>query len=63
MAQASKKEVGTFVRGNGVLFRVWAPFANEVGVSIWGGDVQPLASENDGYWSVTLKDAKVGDIL
>lgn len=49
----------------GVSFRVWAPNADGVHVTgtfnAWSGTRTPLASEGNGYWSVNVPDAKVGD--
>lgn len=63
MSKTNKKDVGTVVSKDGVTFRVWAPFANEVSISgtfnNWSRT--PLASENDGYWSVMIADAEPGE--
>ena len=49
----------------GVAFRVWAPFAPWVRVvgtfNNWDKTTNELASEGNGYWSVDLLGAKVGD--
>ena len=50
--------------GTGVTFRVWAPFANGVAVAgefnQWLVAADPLFSEGNGYWSVDLASARVG---
>ncbi|HVG00640.1 MAG TPA: 1,4-alpha-glucan branching protein, partial [Chloroflexia bacterium] len=50
----------------GIIFRVWAPFAQSVAVAgnfnEWNTATNPLASEGDnGYWSGEVAEAKVGD--
>jgi len=51
--------------GSGVTFRVWAKFANNVFVTgrfnAWSQTANPLFSEGDGYWSVDVPGASVGD--
>ncbi|HQX48610.1 MAG TPA: alpha-amylase family glycosyl hydrolase [Planctomycetaceae bacterium] len=48
-------------------FRVWAPFVNEVGVTINGADAVPLTRElghtdpADTTWTVTVPDTMAGD--
>jgi 1,4-alpha-glucan branching enzyme len=63
MSKTNKKDVGTVVSQTGVTFRVWAPFAQEVSISgtfnNWSRT--PLASENDGYWFVTIDGAQPGE--
>jgi 1,4-alpha-glucan branching enzyme len=62
MAKQTKKQVGAWLQRSGVLFRVWAPFANHVAVTgsfnDWG--VTDLASEGDGYWSAEVEQAEAG---
>ncbi|MDQ3123493.1 MAG: hypothetical protein M3Q14_02325 [bacterium] len=57
-----KKEIGAILHKDVVTFRVWAPFAKSVAVTgafnNWGRD--SLESENDGYWSTTVKQAEAG---
>ncbi len=62
MGIKTKKNVGAIVLRNGVSFRVWAPFASQVSVigSFNNWIETPLESENDGYWSATLRDARAG---
>jgi len=47
-----------------VTFRVWAPFAQKVFVAgefnNWSTDANPLFSENNGFWSVDVAGAGVG---
>ena len=49
----------------GVAFRVWAPYAERVGVmgsfNGWYRDANPLASEGNGYWSADVAEAAPGD--
>lgn len=56
--------LGSHLTDKGVDFRVWAPFANAVSVLI-GIDFKwnetPLKSEENGYWSGTVIDAKAGN--
>lgn len=52
-------------KGGGVLFRVWAPAAESVGVRILaqdGGVIYPLRAEGNGYHSEHVPEAKVGDL-
>lgn len=62
MSKLTKKDVGATVHGNGVTFRVWAPFGLSVNLmgafSNWS--TIPMVNENDGYWSVDYKGAKAG---
>jgi 1,4-alpha-glucan branching enzyme len=50
--------------GNGVTFRVWAPFASTVVVAgdfnAWSLSSNPLFLEDNGYWSVDVPGASVG---
>ena len=50
--------------GMGVTFRVWAPFAAQVAVAgefnHWSPSAHPLFSEGNGYWSVDVPVAMVG---
>ena len=49
----------------GVVFRVWAPNAKQVYVTgsfnDWDEQQYPLGNEENGYWSVDIDTAKVGD--
>jgi 1,4-alpha-glucan branching enzyme len=51
--------------GDGVSFRVWAPFASAVTVAGtfngWSISASPLASEGNGFWSADVAGARVGD--
>ncbi|MEQ1601150.1 MAG: alpha-amylase family glycosyl hydrolase [Methylophilaceae bacterium] len=57
--------MGTILIPGGVAFRVWAPFATEVFAAgtfnQWRETANPLASEGNGYWSVEILGAKIGD--
>ncbi len=64
MPHQIKKKLGVTLRGTSGEFRVWAPFA--VGVSIAGtftpnGELA-LASEHDGYWSITISGVEPGHV-
>lgn len=56
---------GTFALDQGVLFRVWAPFAKAVSVvgsfNDWKPESHPLEREADGTWSGVVETAKHGD--
>jgi 1,4-alpha-glucan branching enzyme len=62
MSKLFKKDVGTTVHKNGVIFRVWAPFAQAVAVtgSFNNWDRAPMESEGDGYWVIDYKGAEPG---
>lgn len=57
--------MGAVVTENGTTFRVWAPNADEVFVTgtfnDWAERDNPLASEENGYWSAHVPEAKAGD--
>lgn len=57
--------MGAIPFGSGTAFRVWAPFADNVSVAgtfnDWSQTANPLARENNGYWSADVPGAKVGD--
>lgn len=57
--------MGTILIPGGVAFRVWAPFASEVFAAgtfnQWSATANPFASEGNGYWSVEVPGAKIGD--
>lgn len=63
MSKTNKKDVGTVVSQDGVSFRVWAPFAQSVSLTgVFNNWTKtPLKSENDGYWSVSVKGAEPGE--
>ena len=50
---------------SGVTFRVWAPFASRVSVAgtfnNWSNNSHQLFSEGNGYWSVDVDSARLGD--
>ena len=57
--------MGTILYPGGAAFRVWAPFASEVfaagDFNHWSTTANPFASEGNGYWSVDVPGAKIGD--
>jgi 1,4-alpha-glucan branching enzyme len=57
--------MGTIPYDGGVTFRVWAPFASSVfavgAFNEWSDTANPFASEGNGYWSVDVPGAKIGD--
>jgi 1,4-alpha-glucan branching enzyme len=57
--------LGAIPYAGGVTFRVWAPFAPWVRVAgtfnDWSATANDLAPEGNGYWSVDVDDATVGD--
>src|SRR5207247_4742075 len=57
--------MGTSLYQGGVTFRVWAPFASSVFAAgtfnQWSDTANPFASECNGYWSVDVPGAKIGD--
>lgn len=56
-----KNNVGAFLHRNGVSFRVWAPFADSVGlIGTFTGDELPMESEKDGYWHLLVANALPG---
>jgi 1,4-alpha-glucan branching enzyme len=65
VAPTSRQGMGTILFPGGVAFRVWAPFAPQVFVAgafnQWSATANPFASEGNGYWSVEVPGAKVGD--
>lgn len=61
----SLKGMGTILYPGGAAFRVWAPFASAVfaagAFNQWSASANPFASEGNGYWSVEVPGAKIGD--
>ncbi len=57
--------MGTILYPGGAAFRVWAPFASAVFAAgtfnQWSTTANPFASEGNGYWSVDVPGAKIGD--
>jgi len=57
--------MGAIPGAKGVTFRVWAPHAEKVYVigtfNDWGETSTPLNSEENGYWSSAVSEAKTGD--
>jgi 1,4-alpha-glucan branching enzyme len=64
-APSARPGMGTILFPGGVAFRVWAPFASAVfaagDFNQWSSTAHPFASEGNGYWSVEVPGAKVGD--
>lgn len=56
--------MGANLHTAGVAFRVWAPHATAVFVkgdfNDWSENAHPMNSENNGYWYVSIKQAKAG---
>ncbi len=65
VSQSSRPGMGTILYRGGVAFRVWAPFATEVFAAgtfnQWSSTAHPFAHEGNGYWSVDVPGAKIGD--
>ena len=57
--------MGTILYPGGAAFRVWAPFAPAVFATgtfnQWSTTAHPFAPEGNGYWSVEVPGARVGD--
>jgi len=57
--------LGTTLLPDGVIFRVWAPFASSVAAvgdfNQWNPAAHPFTADGNGYWTVTVTGAKVGD--
>ena len=63
MGHHTTHQLGSHLTNKGVDFRVWAPFAGAVSVLVgddFDWNVQPLNSENNGYWSGSIQDVKAG---
>lgn len=62
MQHQVKKNLGVTRHGDDTEFRLWAPFASAVNLAgtVTGGKEIALASENDGYWSVSIKGVEPG---
>ena len=60
-----RKGMGTILYPGGAAFRVWAPFAPAIFVAgtfnHWNATANPFASERNGYWSVDIPGAGIGD--
>jgi 1,4-alpha-glucan branching enzyme len=57
--------LGTTLYAGGARFRVWAPFATRVfatgDFNGWSATANEFTSDGDGYWSIDVPGAKVGD--
>ena len=62
---SARSGMGTILYSGGAAFRVWAPFASSVfaagGFNQWNSDANPFANEGNGYWSVEVAGATIGD--
>jgi 1,4-alpha-glucan branching enzyme len=62
---SARPGMGTILYPGGVAFRVWAPFASSVFAAgtfnHWSATAHPFAPETDGYWSVEVPGATIGD--
>jgi len=62
---SARPGMGTILYSGGAAFRVWAPFASSVfaagGFNQWSSDANPFANEGNGYWSVEVAGATIGD--
>src|SRR5262244_2252519 len=65
VSPSTRPGMGTILFPGGVAFRVWAPFASSVFAAgtfnQWDAAANPFASEGNGYWSVDVPGAKIGD--
>ena len=62
MQHQLKKNLGVTRHGDDTEFRVWAPFASAVNLAgtVTSNKEIALKSENDGYWSVSIKGVEPG---
>ena len=62
---SARPGLGSILFPGGVAFRVWAPFASSVSAAgtfnQWSDSAHPFASEGNGYWSVEVPGAGIGD--
>lgn len=62
---SARPGMGTILFPGGVTFRVWAPFAARVFAAgtfnEWSATANEFGSEGNGYWSVDVPGAKIGD--
>ena len=62
---SARTGMGTILYPGGAAFRVWAPFAPAIFAAgtfnQWNATANPFASEGNGYWSVDVPGAKIGD--
>lgn len=63
MGHQVKKDLGAILSKEGIIFRVWAPYAKVVSVFVrdsFATAETPLQSEGDGYWSAIAPKAVAG---
>lgn len=62
MASTHNKHLGAMLQQDGVLFGVWAPFADSVSITgtFNGWEEAPLTKEDKGYWSTKIENAEAG---
>src|ERR1700694_2261866 len=65
VSPTARQGMGTILFPGGAAFRVWAPFASAVFAAgtfnQWSTTANPFASESNGYWSLDVPGAKIGD--
>jgi 1,4-alpha-glucan branching enzyme len=65
VSPSTRPGMGTILFPGGVAFRVWAPFTSSVCAAgtfnQWSPSANPFASEGNGYWSVEVPGAGIGD--
>ncbi len=65
MVPSTRPGMGAVPYSGGVTFRVWAPFASAVavagGFNAWNPEASPMKPESDGYWSLDIDGAAIGD--
>src|SRR6185295_17987325 len=65
MAVSNSAGMGSIPNKDFTAFRVWAPHAKSVSVAgtfnNWDINAAPMTSENNGYWSVDVPNAHIGD--
>lgn len=65
VATSLQSPLGAIPQDKGVLFRVWAPFAEKVSVvgsfNQWSKEADPMQRDSRGNWSVEVGHARPGD--
>jgi 1,4-alpha-glucan branching enzyme len=65
MVASIRTGMGAVPYSGGVTFRVWALFASAVsvagGFNDWNINAAPMTAEGDGYWSLDVDGAVIGD--